>query len=49
MNIRETYNAKLADTVIGNLKKRQIEAVYCATAQEACTTALSYVNTGERV
>ena len=49
MNIRETYNAKLADTVIGNLKKRQIEAVYCATAQEACTTALSYVNPGDSV
>lgn len=49
MNIRETYNAKLADTVIGNLKKRQIEAVYCATAQEACTTALSYVSPGNSV
>ena len=49
MNIRETYNAKLADTVIGNLKKRQIEAVYCPTPQEACTTALSYVNPGDSV
>lgn len=49
MTVKEEYNKKLADTVISNLKKRQIDAVYCATAKEAADMALSCVPSGSRV
>ena len=35
MTVKEQYNKTLADTLIQNLKKRQIEGFYCATIEEA--------------
>lgn len=49
MTVKEEYNQKLADTVIKNLKKRQMNAVYCATAKEAADYALSLVSAGSSV
>lgn len=49
MTVKEEYNRKLADTVIANLNKRQIDAVYCATAKEAAELALSFVPSGSSV
>lgn len=49
MNVREAYNEKLAETLIKNLKKRQIEAFYCATADAAREKALSLVREGASV
>lgn len=39
MNPMETYYKTLAETVIKNLQKRQIEGFYCATSKEAVTLA----------
>ena len=41
MTVKEQYNKTLADTLIQNLKKRQIEGFYCATIEEAKAKALS--------
>lgn len=49
MTIREEYYQKLADTLIQNLKKRQIEAVFCATIEEARAAALAHVGAGSSV
>ncbi|MCH5332933.1 MAG: lactate utilization protein [Agathobacter sp.] len=49
MSVRDEYNEKLANTVIGNLKKRQIEAFYCPSAAQARDKALSFVKEGDRV
>ena len=49
MTIQEEYHQKLADTLIKNLKKRQMDSVYCATAKEAADLALSYVPSGSKV
>ena len=43
MTAKEQYNKTLADTLIQNLKKRQIEGFYCATIEEAKAKALSFV------
>ncbi len=43
MTVKEECNQKLAGTVIKNLKKRQIDAVYFATAGEAADYAMSLV------
>ena len=43
MTPKEEYRQKLAEAIIKNLKKRQMDAVYCATAAEAADRALSYV------
>ena len=43
MTVKEQYNKTLADTLIQNLKKRQIEGFYCATIEEAKAKALSFV------
>ncbi len=49
MSVREQYNEKLAETVIRNLKKRQMEAFYCPSAAEARDMALSFVKEGNSV
>lgn len=49
MSIQKEYYQRLADTLIENLKKRQIEATYCATADDARTAALAYVKEGSSV
>ena len=43
MSIRSEYYEKLAETVMKNLKKRQIDACYCPTVSEAKQKALSYL------
>ena len=43
MNPNDTYFQALADTVIKNLKKRQIEAYYCKTAADAVALASSII------
>ena len=49
MTVKEQYNKTLADTLIQNLKKRQIEGFYCATIEEAKAKALSFVAEGAAV
>ncbi len=49
MNPMETYYKNLAETVIKNLQKRQIEGHYCSTAQEAVTLADSMVSPNSTV
>lgn len=46
MSIRSDYYEKLANTVICNLEKRQMEACYCATVEEAKQKALSFLFPG---
>lgn len=41
MNVKEQYYENVAETVIKNLKKRQMEGYYCATAKEAVEKVLS--------
>lgn len=49
MNPRETYYKNLADTVIKNLEKRQIQGFYCPTCEEAVTLANDMVSAGSSV
>ncbi len=49
MTVKEQYNKTLADTLIRNLKKRQMEGFYCATIEEAKDKALSFVATDAAV
>lgn len=49
MNVREQYSERLAETVIRNLGKRQMEGFYCPTAAEARDMALSFVKEGDCV
>lgn len=49
MNVKEQYNRALADTIIQNLSKRQMEGIYCATIEEAQAKALSFVKSDASV
>lgn len=49
MKPMEIYYQKLADTVIKNLKKRQIEGFYCPTSEEAVTLANDMIASGSTV
>lgn len=49
MTVKEQYNETLANTIIANLKKRQMEGFYCATKEEAKNKALSFVAEGATV
>lgn len=44
MDALQTYYEKLSDTVISNLKKRQIDGYYTKTSKEAVELALSFVS-----
>lgn len=46
MSVRSEYYENLANTVIRNLQKRQMDAWYCATAEEAAESALSLLKPG---
>ncbi len=46
MNPKQMHYETLADTVIANLKKRQIEAWYCANVEEAEKKAFSFLTPG---
>lgn len=49
MNPKKTYYERQASTMIKNLKKRNMEGFYCATAAEAREKALSLIASGETV
>ncbi len=49
MSVRNDYYKILADTLIKNFNKRQMEACYCATASEAREKALSLPASGTTV
>ncbi|MGN0352756.1 MAG: lactate utilization protein [Roseburia sp.] len=49
MSPKETYYKTLAETVITQLEKRQMEAYYCPTACEAVEKALSFLTPGSTV
>lgn len=49
MNPINTYYETLANTVIKNLEKRQIEGYYCPTSADAVAKALSFVSEGSTV
>ena len=44
MNPKEIHYEKLAETIINNLKKRQMEGYYCATAKDAVALATSFIS-----
>lgn len=46
MNPKETHYKTLADTMIENLKKRQMDGYYCATGAEAVALANSFLKKG---
>ena len=49
MNPTETYYQSLANTVIKNLQKRQIEGFYCATSKEAVALANDMISANSTV
>ena len=49
MRTQEIYNEHLAQTVIENLKKRNMDGYYCETAMDAVEKALSFIQKGETV
>ena len=49
MNPKKTYYERQASTIIKNLKKRNMDGFYCATAEEAKEKALSLIEPGETV
>ena len=49
MSTQEIYNEHLAQTVIENLKKRNMDGYYCETAMDAVEKALSFIQKGETV
>ena len=46
MTIKQQYYKTTADTIIKRLAARQMEGFYCATKEEACEKALSFVKEG---
>ena len=49
MTPKEIANQNLANTIIKNLEKRQMEGYYCATSEEAVEKALSLMPEGSSV
>lgn len=49
MNPKEIFYENLAQTIIKNMEKRQIEACYCPTSKEAVAKANSYLTKGSTV
>jgi hypothetical protein len=49
MNPKQTYYHTQAESIIKQLKKRNMEGFYCATADEAREKALSLIAFGEKV
>lgn len=46
MHVKETHHEILANTIIKNLAKRQMEGYYCATTAEAAKKVFSYLTPG---
>lgn len=49
MTPREEYNETLSKTLIDRMAKRGFEACYCATKEDACQKAVSYLKTGSSI
>lgn len=49
MTPKEAYNQTLANTLIQKMEKRNFEACYCATKEEAMKKALSYFKDGTTI
>lgn len=49
MNPKQTFYKITAEKIIENMKKRQMEGYYCATAAEASELAMSFVKPGMTV
>lgn len=49
MNPKEIYYEATANTIIENLKKRQMEGFYCKTSKEAVKKACSFFQPGDTV
>jgi hypothetical protein len=49
MNPKQIYYQTQAETIIKNLRKRNMEGFYCATAAEAKEKALGLIVEGETV
>ena len=49
MEPREVYNQNIANTIIKNLEKRQMEGYYFPTAKEAVAKASSFLKKGTTV
>lgn len=49
MNPKEIYYETTANTIIENLKKRQMEGFYCKTSEEAVVKACSFFQPGDTV
>lgn len=49
MTPREEYNQTLANSLIPRMEKRNFEACYCATKEEACQKAISYLQEGSSI
>lgn len=49
MNPKQTFYEHQANTIIANLKKRQMDGFYCPTCKDAVKTAMELVSTGDSV
>lgn len=49
MTPKQTYYKLQADTIIQNLKKRQIAGYYCVNKEDAVKTAMSFTKSGETI
>ena len=49
MDPKQTFYEHQANTIIANLKKRQMDGFYCPTCKDAVKTAMELVSTGDSV
>lgn len=49
MTPREEYNQTLANSLTSRMEKRGFEVCYCATKEEACKQAISYLKSGSSI
>ena len=49
MNPKQTFYEHQPNTIIANLKKRQMDGFYCPTCKDAVKTAMELVSTGDSV
>ena len=49
MSPKQTFYEHQANTIIANLKKRQMDGFYCPTCKDAVKTAMELVSTGDSV
>ncbi len=49
MGVKEIYYEKRGQILVKNLKSRHFDAVYCATAEDACKQALAWIPEGSSV